>query len=47
MEDLKRVTGKQNILFELAGAALDKPDGLVRDVVFLLPVSRLCATRSK
>ena len=34
MEDLKRVTGKQNILFELAGAALDKPDGIVRDVVF-------------
>ena len=34
LEDLKRVTGKQNILFELAGAALDKPDGIVRDVVF-------------
>jgi hypothetical protein len=28
------VTGKQNLLFELAGAALDKPDGVVREVVF-------------
>lgn len=31
---LRRVTGKQNLLFELADAALCKPDGIVRDVVF-------------
>ncbi len=34
LDDLKRVGGKQNLLFEVAGAALDKPDGIVRDVVF-------------
>jgi hypothetical protein len=34
IEDLKRVTGKQNILFELADAALARPDGVVREVVF-------------
>jgi TnpA family transposase len=34
LDDLKRVTGKQNLLFEVAGAALEKPDGIVRDVVF-------------
>jgi hypothetical protein len=34
LEDLKRVSGKQNILFQLAGAALDQPDGIVREVVF-------------
>lgn len=34
LDDLKRVTGKQNLLFELADAALCKPDGIVRDVVF-------------
>ena len=34
LDDLKRVSGKQNFLFELAGAALEKPDGIVRDVVF-------------
>ena len=34
LEDLKRVSGKQNLLFEVAGAALEKPDGIVRDVVF-------------
>jgi TnpA family transposase len=33
-DDLKRVSGKQNLLFELAGAALDQPDGVVREVVF-------------
>ena len=32
--ELKRVTGKTNLLFEIAGAAVDKPDGTVRDVVF-------------
>jgi TnpA family transposase len=34
LEDLKRVTGKQNILFELAEASLAQPDGVVREVVF-------------
>jgi hypothetical protein len=34
LDDLNRVTGKQNLLFELAGAALDQPDGIVREVVF-------------
>jgi hypothetical protein len=34
LDDLKRVSGKQNLLFDLAGAALEQPDGIVRDVVF-------------
>lgn len=36
LDDLKRVTGKQNLLFALADASLAQPDGAVRDVV--LPV---------
>ena len=31
---MKRVTGKQNLLFEIADASLGKPDGIVREVVF-------------
>jgi hypothetical protein len=34
LDDLKRVTSKQNLLFELADATLAQPDGVVRDVVF-------------
>ncbi|MFO0949702.1 MAG: Tn3 family transposase [Isosphaeraceae bacterium] len=34
LEDLRRVSGKQSLLFDLAGAALDHPDGIVREVVF-------------
>ncbi|UKI08292.1 hypothetical protein L3V85_36995 [Variovorax paradoxus] len=34
LEDLKRVSGKQNLLFNLADATLAQPDGVVRDVVF-------------
>jgi hypothetical protein len=34
MGELKRVTGKTNLLFEIAGAAVARPDGTVRDVVF-------------
>ena len=34
LDDLKRVTGKQNLLFELADATLAQPDGVVREVVF-------------
>lgn len=30
----KRVTGKENILFHIADAALQRPDGAVREVVF-------------
>lgn len=32
--ELKRVTGKPNLLFAIADAAIAKPDGTVRDVVF-------------
>jgi TnpA family transposase len=32
--ELKRVTGKTNLLFEIAGAAVAQPDGTVREVVF-------------
>jgi hypothetical protein len=34
LDDLKRVGGKQNLLFEIADATLAQPDGKVRDVVF-------------
>ena len=34
LDDIKRVTGKQNLLFEVADATLGKPDGIVREVVF-------------
>jgi TnpA family transposase len=34
LDDLKRVAGKQSLLFQLAGAALEQPDGIVREVVF-------------
>jgi TnpA family transposase len=34
LDDVKRVTGKQNLLFEIADATLGKPDGIVREVVF-------------
>lgn len=34
LEDLKRITGKQNMLFHLADAALAHPDGIIREVVY-------------
>jgi len=34
LEDLKKVTGKTNLLFRLADATLEYPDGIVRDVVY-------------
>jgi TnpA family transposase len=34
LNDLRRVSGKPNLLFEIAGASIDKPDGTVREVVF-------------
>lgn len=34
LEDLKRVSGKQNLLYNLADATLAQPDGVVRDVIF-------------
>src|SRR3954469_10500359 len=33
LDDLKRVGGKQSLLFDLAGAAVEKPDGTVREVL--------------
>lgn len=34
LDDLKRVTGKANLLFALADATLAQPNGVVRDVLF-------------
>jgi TnpA family transposase len=34
LNDLRRISGKQSLLFELAGASLGRPDGTVREVVF-------------
>jgi TnpA family transposase len=34
VKDIKKVSGKTNLLFRLAEAAVDKPDGTVREVVF-------------
>ncbi len=34
LEDLRRVSGKPNLLFEIAGASVDQPDGTVREVIF-------------
>jgi len=34
IEDLKRVSGKNGLLFQLAEATLAHPDGIVREVVF-------------
>lgn len=34
LDDLRRLSGKQNLLFQVADASLDQPDGRVRDVVF-------------
>ncbi len=34
LDDLKRVTGKTNLLYHLAEAAVEHPDGVVRDVLY-------------
>ncbi len=34
LDDLKRVTGKNSLLFQMADASLSQPDGVVKDVVF-------------
>lgn len=34
LNDIKKVSGKTNILFRLAEAVVEQPDGVVRDVVF-------------
>ena len=34
LDDFKRVTGKLTVLFHIAEASVDQPDGSVRDVVF-------------
>jgi hypothetical protein len=34
VKDIKKVSGKTNLLFRLAEAVVDKPDGTIREVVF-------------
>ena len=34
LSDIKKVSGKTNLLFRLAEVAVDKPDGTIREVVF-------------
>jgi len=34
VKDIKKVSGKTNLLFRVAEAAVDKPDGTIREVVF-------------
>lgn len=34
VEELKHVTGKTNLLFQLAEAALDNPDGIIKNVLY-------------
>ncbi|MGI8412259.1 MAG: Tn3 family transposase [Solirubrobacteraceae bacterium] len=34
LHDLKRVTGKTNLLFHIAEASVEHPDGVIRDVIF-------------
>ena len=34
IQDLKRVTGKHNILYNLAHASLEKPEGIVKEVIY-------------
>ena len=34
LDDLKRVGGKQTLLYRLAGVAVEDPDGTVRDVIY-------------
>ena len=34
LDDLKRVGGKQTLLYRVAGAAVENPDGTVRDVIY-------------
>ncbi len=40
IDDLKRVTGKTNILFHLADGTLAHPDGVVRDIVYGGPIPK-------
>lgn len=34
LEDLRRVRGKTNVLFKLAEAAVDQPEGVIKDVLY-------------
>ncbi|GAC1649601.1 MAG: hypothetical protein NVS4B9_40720 [Ktedonobacteraceae bacterium] len=34
VKDIKKVTGKTNLLFHVAEAAVDHPDGTIREVIF-------------
>ena len=47
IEDLKRVAGKNNLLFQLAEATLEHPDGIVREVVFPVVDEQTFASRIK
>ena len=46
VEEAREVRGKARILFRVAEAAVDQPDGVVRDVIFPVQVlSTLCCLR--
>ena len=47
LQDFKRVSGKNGLLFQVAEAALAEPDGLVRDVVFPVVDERTLGTLVK
>ncbi len=34
LDDLKRVTGKTNLLYHIAEASVDHPDGIIRDIIW-------------
>jgi hypothetical protein len=34
INEIRKVSGKENLLFEIANASLTRPDGIVREVVF-------------
>jgi hypothetical protein len=34
LDDFKKVSGKTGILFQLAEAAMDKPDGVIKEVIY-------------
>ena len=47
LQDFKKVSGKNGLLFQMAEAALAEPDGLVRDVVFPVVDERTLGTLVK
>ena len=44
LEDLKRVSGKNNLLFQIAEASLLNPDGSVKEVIYPVMRRRLAST---